>query len=217
MGRYFNGVMGAVVGTVGTVVGSSWKGKKFLRGKAVRLNKTKTQKQLVQQAKFSVAINFVNKLAKFLEISYRSKADGMTGQNAAMKALLPGAITGTYPNFSLEFTKVKVSPDGDLPNGGAPSASSPNPGALVFNWTNNSGVTLNNTKAEPSDKAMVVAWCPDLQKAIYNTAAAQRSEATANLNVAAFSGLAVHTWIVFISEDQQEISASFYTGLVSID
>ena len=130
---------------------------------------------------------------------------------------MPGAITGTYPNFSLEFTKVKVSPDGDLPNGGAPSASSPNPGALVFNWTNNSGVTLNNTKAEPSDKAMVVAWCPDLQKAIYNTAAAQRSDATANLNVAAFSGLAVHTWIVFISEDQQEISASFYTGLVSID
>ena len=48
MGRYFNGVMGAVVGTVGTVVGSSWKGKKLLRGKAVRLNKTKTQKHLIR-------------------------------------------------------------------------------------------------------------------------------------------------------------------------
>ena len=216
MGQYFNGVMGAIKGTVGTVVGSSWKGKKYLRGKAVRLNNTPSQKQLVHRAKFAVVINFIVKLGRFLEISYRSKAKGMSGQNVALQAMLPAALTGAYPNFALDYSKVRVSADGYLPNGGNPSAASTNPGILDFTWINNTGELFNSSIAKASDKAMLVAWCEDLNAVIYNTAAAQRSDATANLNVNAFSGLAVHTWICFITEDQGEVSASRYTGLVNV-
>src|SRR5436190_20592932 len=105
MGRIDRGILGSISGTVGTVVGSNWKGKQVVRAKAVRRNKTLSQAQIEQHAKFAVAGRFIKKLRKFLEISYKPKADGMTGQNVAMKELLRSAMTGVYPNFTIDYSK----------------------------------------------------------------------------------------------------------------
>ena len=106
---------------------------------------------------------------------------------------------------------VKVSAGTGLLNGAAPAALSSAPGVLNFNWTDNTG-----DNAKFSDKAMLVAYCAPLNTTTYNTAAAQRHDATAVLNVSAFSGQPVHTWIVFISEDGKRISDSHYTGMVTV-
>jgi Family of unknown function (DUF6266) len=204
-------------GTVGNVTVSRWKGKGVIKKKGVRQSTTLSQKQLVQSAKFSVAINFVKRLRKLLEITYRSQAKGMSGQNAAMKVLLPKAITGSYPSFGLDYSRIHLSPDtSELPGAPAPAAVSNNPGIIAFTWTNNTGTTAFGSKAEASDKAMVVAWSDDLKKGIYNTAAGQRSDGSANLDVTPFIGLAVHTWMVFITEDQKETSLTQYLGLVTV-
>jgi hypothetical protein len=61
-----------------------------------------------------------------------------------------------------------------------------------------------------------VAYCEAINKSIYITGAGRRSALTAELNVAAFIGYEVETYIGFISEDDKNIASSCYTGRVTV-
>lgn len=212
MGTIRKGILGPVNGTVGTVVGSRWRGIDYIRSRPGKRTSAPTAAQAIQQAKFSLVTGFLQTMKAFLDISYKNVAVNMTGPNAALAQVMREAVTGIYPGITIDFSKVEVSAGAGLLNADAPTAASAIAGKIDYHWTDNS----NNLDAKTSDKAMVLAYCDDLKKTVYNTAAAQRSDLTAVLNVPAFSGLAVHTWIVFISENGKKISAGLYTGMVTV-
>ena len=56
MGTISKGILGGFNGTVGTVVGATWKGITYMRSKADRRSFTPSQKQLEQQAKFGLVM-----------------------------------------------------------------------------------------------------------------------------------------------------------------
>src|SRR5687768_15054683 len=106
MGRISSeGMVANVDGSVGNITVSSWKGKRVMRRKSGKRTSAVTQRQLIQQAKFKLGIGFTRKMRRFLEISYRQVAKGMSGQNKAMSEVLAKAITGSYPTFAIDFSK----------------------------------------------------------------------------------------------------------------
>ena len=107
---------------------------------------------------------------------------------------------------------IGIGEQGRFANVLGPSVISGAGSLLTFSWTDNSGVG----KASATDQAILVAYCPSLKQAIYTTAGGPRSGLTAELNLLPFSGLAVETWIGFISENGLSIANSSFTGEVTV-
>jgi hypothetical protein len=211
MGTIQKGILGGFSGKVGSVVGGSWKGIDYMRSKANRRTTTSSQKQKEQQMKFALVIKFLQPLSNLLAISFKSYAVKMTGGNSAMSYNLRNGITGVYPAFALDYSKILVS-RGDMPNAINPAATAAAAGVVNFTWTNNAG----SGKATDTDKSILVAYCPELDQSIFTDAAAERSEETAALDLSAFSGLTVETWLGFISETGKDIATSVFTGEVTV-
>lgn len=210
MGRSSKGILGDVSGKVGTVVGAKWRGKSYLRSKPdTTKNAKRSNTQLAQQAKFSVARLFLKGMKELLEIGYKTTAIGLTGQNKALAHMLKNAIGGTYPDYSIIYNKVMVS-EGSLHNAFDSKAAAAKE-AIQFTWTNNSLVS----NAKDSDQILMVAYCPEFNCTVYRIGAA-RSSGTDTLAMPGFSGKLVHTWASFISADGKEIASSLYTGEITV-
>jgi hypothetical protein len=212
MGTISKGILGGFSGTVGTVIGGTWKGIDYMRSQPARRTSTLTPAQADQRLKFAVAVKFVQSMAGLFMISFRNYAIKMTGTNNATSYILKNAITGVAPNFVLDYNLALVS-RGDLPNVLNPLAvPGAQAGKVTFSWLNNAGVG----KAKATDKAILVVYCPTYNQAVYTTGSAARSALTETLECAAFSGESVETYVGFISEDGRDIANSIYTGQLTV-
>ena len=208
MGIIGKGILGGFSGKVGTVIGATWKGIDYMKSRPpARGNADASQKQLAQQAKFSLAMKFITTLSSLFQISYRNYAIGKTGTNSAFSYLLTEAIAGSYPDFSIDYSKMLMS-RGQLPNASAPAATAAAGGDIVFTWTDNTGIS----SSKASDQAMLVIYCPALKTALYTTGSAMRNSGTDKLDAMIFAGHLVETYIGFISEDGKKVANSIYTG-----
>jgi len=211
MGTINKGILGGFSGKVGNVIGGSWKGIDYMRSKSSRRNFVPTEKQLIQQLKFALTMRFLQPMAGLLNISFRDFAIMMTGINNAFAYNIKNAVTGVYPSFVIDYSLALVS-RGDLPNVLGPAVTSGAGSLLTFSWTDNSGVG----SAKPTDQAILVAYCPTQRQAIYTTAGGLRSALTGELNLLPFSGLAVETYIGFISDNGRSVATSIFTGEVTV-
>ncbi len=210
MATFNNGILGGFSGKVGNVVGGKWKGIDYMRSRSGKRGNNASPAQLAQQAKFRLAIQFLQPLTGLLAISFRDFAIEMTGINNAMRYLLANAIDGTYPALSINYQNVLVS-RGDLPNAGSPAATAA-ANTITFTWINNSGTGMANA----SDQAILVVYCPDLKQVEWSVNTAQRLSQTGALPVPGFAGMEVQTWIGFLSTDGRRIASSKYTGAFTL-
>lgn len=212
MGTINKGILGGFSGTVGTVIGGSWKGIDYMRSQPARRSGTLTPAQIDQQLKFKLVVSFVQSFAALAMITFRNYAAKMTGTNSAVSYLLKNAVTGVSPNYTLNYSLVLIS-RGDLPNAGNPVAVlGAQAGDITFNWTNNAGVG----KAKPDDKAVLMLYCPATNQSVYTTGSALRSAQTETLDVSIFSGKTVETYIGFMSADGKDVATSIYTGQLTV-
>ncbi len=130
----------------------------------------------------------------------------MSEFNAAFSYNFENAVTGKTPDYVIDYENALVS-RGELPNATKPGCTVTG-SELFFTWTDNSGVG----SALPTDQAVLVAFCPNLNLTIFNTNAGVRSDASASLNVGSFSGETIETWIAFITKGGVEASDSLFTG-----
>ena len=211
MGTINKGILGGFSGKVGNIVGGRWKGIDYMRSLGSRRTTAPTEKQKEQQLKFALIVRFLQPLANLLAKSFRSYAIKMTGMNSAMSYNLKKAVTGFYPVFTIDYSKILIS-RGSMPNVLNPLAESLTPGKINFSWLNNGGVG----NALDSDKSILVAYCPSLQQCVYTDSGPDRSTEVALLDLASFSGLEVQTWIGFISENEMEVATSVFTGAFTV-
>ncbi|MEO6682765.1 MAG: DUF6266 family protein [Ginsengibacter sp.] len=211
MGTIQKGILGGFSGKVGNVIGGSWKGIDYMRSVSSRKNATTTQKQKEQQMKFALIARFQQPLTNLLSRTFRSFAIKMTGANSAMSYNLRNAITGSYPNFAINYSRILIS-RGDMPNAINPAVETVSDGMVVFTWVNNTGTG----KSKDSDRSILVAYCPEMQHFIYTDEGASREEEEAQLDLFAYTGKEVQTWVAFISEDGKEVATSIYTWAITI-
>ena len=205
------GILGGFSGTVGTVIGSTWKGIPNIRSRPGRQVSEPTVKQLVQRAKFALAANFLQPFNGLLAVTFQNCAPQMTEINSALSYVLLNAITGAYPSFSIDFANVLVS-RGDLPNVLSPTVSVESGTDLKFDWISNAG----KGRARADDKAILVVYCAARKSALYTTGSALRSAGTETFPAAVFSGQTVETYIGFISDNGRYVASSIYTGQVNL-
>jgi hypothetical protein len=207
MARIGRGILDIFSGTLGTVVGSSWKGIEYMRSKSRKKRKSFTEEQLEQQKRFSFGVKFMNIMRDLFQTTFKGHEDEMTQVNNALSHLLKNAMTGTSPNLRIDYSQLYVA-KGSIPQPKNGAATAPTPGEISFTWTDNSNIG----KAKETDIAVLVVFCDELQEVEYAIGTATRNGGSATLAVPQFAGKIVHTWLAFLSDKKKEASPSVFTG-----
>ena len=211
MGRLQKGILGSFQGKVGTVVGSSWKGIDYMKSASKKTTKPPTDRQVAQRAKFAFMGNFITPVSVLLKLAFKESTAKMTEINSAFRYNIKNAVTGIYPAFAMDYTKVLLT-KGQLHNAINPTATAIGGGVVDVKWTDNSGIAMSNA----TDKCIIVVYCPELHSFVYTTGGANRSAGEDKLNVGNFTGKTVQTWVGFISADKREAATSIFTGQLVI-
>ncbi|APU97195.1 hypothetical protein K2F45_11680 [Sphingobacterium siyangense] len=213
MGTIVNGANGGFKGKAGSVIGSSWKSINYIKGLYKKRSKPASEAQLIQQEKFRTLMRFLLPINVFLKIGFGGKnTEKVTPMNAAFQFNLKRAITGAYPDFSLDYSNISIS-DGGLYGGGTVSASFDS-GELIFTWSTGASETFE-TFAD--DLVYVLAYHPEKDEFISTPAPSTRS-----LGVVTFlvpdhlaSG-SVHTWLFLSNRSKTRVSKSVYLGEIQL-
>ena len=211
MAKYHSGYLGPFDGKLGTAVGSRWKGINYMRSLGRRRKGTPSPKQQVQMSRFTFVATFIKSMTGLFKVTFKDYANGITEHNYVFSYTISNVLTGTYPNFGLNYSIALVA-QGSLPNAGNPAASNDGQGEIRWNWTNNSG----NGIAKAEDKAILVAYCEELNQCEFKLPGTMRQATADSMQVIAFSGKQVQTWISFIADDGN-IATSIYTGAVNVN
>jgi len=212
MGKYNQGILGAFSGKVGNVVGSSINGIDYMKSLPRKSTKTPTLPQLMQRAKFGLIADFLRPLGGVVKVGFQSRKKGLTPYNAASSYNLEHAITGTYPNFVVDYPAVIYS-RGNLLGVSDQEVAAAVAGELDFGWANEAPVTGTGG----TDKVTIVIYNPAKDKYVVEQGAAARSAETCTVELPAdFSGDTVQCWMSFVSVDGKQVSDSAYVSSVLV-
>lgn len=212
MGKYKKGILGAFSGKIGTVVGSSWKGIEYMRSLPKPSTKAPTDQQMIQRAKFALVSAFFRSASALINMGYQSLALGKSGYNVATSDFIANAITGTYPDFEIDYSKVLFS-KGTLTGVYGVTVVS-EPVAVKVSWDNNS----NSGTAKASDQIVILVYNPAKGQFVYdlNTGASRNTGEDTLLIPVEFAGDTVEVWVAFMTPDKKIFSTSIYAGQVLI-
>lgn len=173
-----------------------------IKGKPQRKLKTDPEK-LMKASKFVKALN------PLLFITYRFTCEKLSYYRCAMRHVLHW-ISGLPPNLVIDYSKVLVASGNRFNTERA--VAKPVGETILFKWEDD---LIPEDYA--TDKAILVAYCEALNKCIFTTMGPPRTACKAKLEVAAFRGQAVHTWLSFITADGRQVADSIYTGKLIMD
>ena len=207
MGKIRQGILGGFNGTVGTVIGGSWKGLAYMRGKAQSIKNPRTEKQMAQRIKFGMAQKFVKVMTAYLQVGFRNYTQHQTATNAAMSHTVRNCITGKYPTFAIDPSKVLVSCGSLMP--GRFSTVKVENNVATFTWEDNS----DESHANIDDFAMPLIYNFTKGEAIFTTEEASRVDCKTTLKIPAdWSNDALSCYLAFASVQDDSVSNSIYVG-----
>lgn len=208
MGKISQGILGGLSGKVGNVIGGNWKGIDYLRIKPSSVANPRTVGQVNQRNKFSATIQFLQPNKDFLNVGYKAFAVKKTAFNSAMSYILGNAITGTAPNFNVDYSLALLS-RGSLSTPLDPTTDLTTAGQVTFGWDDNSADGNANT----TDKAMVLAYNPSKKESIYLLDGAIRTATTQVLTLpTSYTGDTIELFMAFVSDNGKVVSNSVYLG-----
>lgn len=152
MARISKGILGGFSGTVGPVVGSSWKGIAVMKSRPVYKRVViATPDQLNQRGLFGTLSQLVIRLSSVINVGFRAQANQMTTLNAAFIANYGHAVSGSYPSYTIDYDRLTLAKGGLIGVDNA-TASDNGSGGCDFSWIDNTG----QSGALPSDKVICV-------------------------------------------------------------
>ena len=213
MARSNYSVLGAFIGRVGPVTGFMRNGRNVIRTSSSSIKDRQTPLQLAQRQKINVCNHFTRAFSGtgFFNKTFPAYGNTGTGYNRATSALMSRALTGVYPGLQLDYTKVLVS-KGRLPGAQGVKLVKKANNTLQFSFSDNSTVGI----ASEGDVVILVAYAPALQQAIFTLHGGFRKDKKAVLNVAAFKGQAIETWIGFLSANGDDAADSVWAGKFNV-
>ena len=162
MGIINQGILGGFSGKVGNVVGGSWKGIDYMRIMPSSVANPQTPAQLDHRKKFSVTMSFLQPLTQFLRVGFKNFAVRMSGINAAMSYNYHNALTGTYPDYAIDYPIALVA-RGNLAPALNQVAASTVAATILFTWDDNS----SEIGASALDKSLLVVYNPVKHQTCY--------------------------------------------------
>ena len=209
MARLKAGLLTAISGKIGPVVGSSWKGIEYIRTKGTRRKDTSVH-LAANNTKFRLAHLFIKNMRPFLNIGYKDFAVKMTACNSAVSYIMKYAFTGTYEECKIDHSLVKVSRGGLPCAAGAVVAALPG-GYAEFTWDE-----ASIASGSAADCCMALLYSEPGNKAVYELNGSLRSTGRFVLDARYYAGNTFHAWLAFRSADGKHVSDSVYLGQVTV-
>lgn len=211
------GSLGVFTGQIGALVISKWKDVYVGKSKPGPSSKKPTILLKAQQTKFKMAGKFLHMVRSVVPFSFQKVPKNMTAMNYAMLSNLKHSISGVYPDFALDYAKVKLSEPLDytteIDNGfniiGTASGKK-----IRISWEDDDMPDYDETK--PADRAYCFVYHPGKNISI-NPIPPQRSELGVDVNLPPVFLGEVHVWIFFASEDYKFVSDTQYLGEFSME
>lgn len=211
MATYQHGITGAFKGKIGTVIGSSWLGIPYMKGRyRLKKNPVATPKQQNQQNNFGMMGSFMRCMRNVIQFGFDNHLKGRLFFSRAMSYALLNAIDNTTTPNTINYSKILVT-KGRYPNATGLTASAGKSGKIIFKWIDNSGIGA----AKATDRVVLVAYSPLQKKKISSNKVGFRSSKTAELDVSNFKNLTWETYVTFLKADATDVSSSIYTGQVT--
>ena len=208
MGKISQGILGGLSGKVGNVIGGSWKGIDYIRIKPSSVANPRTVGQVNQRTKFTATLEFLQAVKPFIKLGYKGLAVKKTEFNAAMSYVLNNAITGTEPNFVVDYPNALVS-RGGLSGVLNPTTDLATAGEVTFGWDDNSA----EGNANATDKAMLLVYNPSKKESISLLDGADRTVGSQIVSIpTTYAGDTVELFMAFITADGSQVSNSIYLG-----
>ena len=211
MGRLINGLFGGFQGRVGNLVGYTLKGKHVIRmiGKS---NKPLTAARKANCEKMKVVNEILKPSIQAIRAGFRLAVVGTDKNeyNEAVSYNKKNALQGTYPNISLDYTKVLMS-TGSLPVAANPSISQ-NGREITFNWE----ISASPASEYHTDRAMLVIYFPDIKETCCSLIGSKRVEGKDILVIShEHVNERMEAYISFMKDDGKKISNSAYAGALN--
>jgi hypothetical protein len=208
MGVLKGGIFGNISGKVGNVVGVNRKGVNYLRSKPSSYKDRNSKGQQKHRTKFALVLKFLKPFSDILAIGFDKYAKGKTGFNVAMSYNLKYAISGTFPDFAIDYPNTLLC-KGNLTEPYRPSLTKAKSNIIGFNWKYLSG--------NADDMALLIAYYEELGEVIYQFTNVKRYVEKALLNIPdRLSGRPAHCWLAFKSAIGKEFSSSAYLGTITV-
>lgn len=195
---YFSGRAGNIVGRKGK------NGEYVVAVHQPHVNQPNTQAQLEARAKLKT---FTQGLKAFSSWAKKMcKESGLTGWQALIKWNCNEAVSGTYPNYEIDYSKCTLANGSlELPFNAQASVDS---NTLSVTWADNSGMGT----ALATDKVCIVILDKNKNLSISDYSVADRSQRTGSVTIpTAWNSDGIEVWMAMISE-KGDISKSAYLG-----
>lgn len=210
MGLVKSGVAMGFSGNVGNLTYSQQAdGTTTVKEKSKPSSKPATDLQLASRQKTKLCAAFLKTINGFIEIGFRleGKLKGMNSYNAAASYLRKNSFIGDYPDLGIDYSKIMVT-KGEM--------ESPKNAEVIksefgfsFKWDTYS----EDRGVYYTDQIMLLAYFPELRKAAYVTAGAQRRRGAEMLTLGGINrGHVAEVYVAFIEDNHKSISNSVYLG-----
>lgn len=212
MGKINQGILGGFSGKIGNVIGGNWKGIDYMRIKPSSVANPKTEGQLDQRSKFATVLYFLQPMKDFIKVGFKGYAIKMTEFNSAMSFNLNNAVTGSYPDYNIDYQTALLS-RGALASTLNGSASSIAAGSVSFTWDDNS----DESNSFATDKAMILIYNSSRKEAVFVIGGNARTSGSQDLTIPdSYSGDTVEAYIAFVTADGKSVSNSKHIGSIVI-
>jgi len=209
MATYYNGINGPFKGKVGTVIGSSRKGKPYMKSLHSKRTIPAHKNELLNRNKFAMAHKWLQPVIDFVRAGYKGYTPTVEGFLAAKSYLLKNAFEGEGADMVINPALMKVS-YGDLSLPENITAVKTAPNELQITWD---GAKKNQPDA--FDQMMILAYDIENSKARYNITGQFRYVGTDSLSISTKPGSTYHIYAAFIAADRSRQSMSVYLGTIS--
>lgn len=130
-----NGIFGRISGKIGSLVASSWKGINYVRTRPeVIKGAPVSPARKAAQEKLTYLSKLLSLFYSYLVIGFKHKAVQQTELNAAFSANYHTAVLGSYPDLSIDYSKLTLS-SGRLPLLSSLTWSYGADGVIQVDWT----------------------------------------------------------------------------------
>ena len=216
MGTFKPGPMGVVNGLIDTVVTSKWKNVYVIKGRPTKSKKAATLKQEDQHMRFALVTSLLKRINPIIATGYQNAGKNLTPMNAAARYHLANAVKGTYPDYEMDFTKLKLSngDEGTLDEARKAKVEVSAGAVITVSWLMQLHPT---TISSVNDVAMILFYNEEKGRFTSLLNAAKRSELNREEVLPdEYAGDTIHSWIVMVSEDGKRIAESQYLGTVKL-
>lgn len=158
--------------------------------------------------KMRIINGLLSRFSEFIKLGFAetAKDQAFTAYNAAVAYQLTHAIAGNYPNYEIDYSKLRLT-EGPINTEGLSASVSIEGDGLLFSWTPAPNYP-NST-----DHAMLLAYAPELKQAVYNLCGAKRRAGQEMLELPKdWRQQRIETYMAFRGESNGQYSNSIYTG-----